>query len=685
MAKAVKSKMVNLTIDGKEFKAPEGMNLIDAAEIAGIHIPNLCYLKGMKGIGACRICVVEVEDAKNPVIGCNTKVKEGMVVRTQTDEIKEQRKFVIDLILSMHPLDCMTCTKAGVCNLQRYAYEFELPESSFSRKRFGYPQDVSNPFIKMSPDYCILCGKCVRVCKEQGTNVLEFMGRGVGAKVTTVVDRALEESNCTFCGTCVEVCPVNAILESDRWRRGREWDFEKTPSVCLLCGNACDIRVYKKGQEIQKIKSGGEKGSPMKYICAYGRFGFDYLESDSRLSVPMKRDATGTLVETTWSDALKIVAEHLKKAGKGIGFVSTASIENEDAIALKRFAGDVAGTRNVDTTMSLYATPEILKASEHALIADADLVMTVGINPSQRERVLPALNVSIRRKVERGTPLVVVSGGPAKLDKVATLHLGGTETDTLRALVKAALKKGAKAEKKLADMVKGAKVTEDVEKAAEMFLEAENPVIFCSPALFDAAANLTFLNGKVVAVTIEANAKGIALMGPKAQGLTYKEMIRGGMKALYAIGEIPVHDRPEGTEFLVVQNSHITELAKHADVLLPSATYLESAGSIVDYKGRLRYIPRLIEPLGEAKTHRDIFTQLAKKMGKSLKKVTDAEVRRAAKAKAAIKPSPFVRRDDLNVLPEMILESVCTALLNSPRLMWLKEKEKVTLAKAPAV
>src|SRR4030066_1127274 len=234
-------KLIKLQIDGREVQVPEGMNIIDAAELADIHIPNLCYLKGMKGIGACRLCLVEIEGMKAPVIACNTRVKDGMVIQTKTDKVQEIRKFVIDLILSMHPLDCMTCTKAGVCNLQKYAYEFELKESSFTRKRMGYPTDEANPFIKREPEYCILCGRGGRVCKEQGTNVLAFMGRGVGAKVITANDKPLQESECTFCGSCLDACPVNALLEADRWRKGRGWEYENINSVCLLCGNGWDI------------------------------------------------------------------------------------------------------------------------------------------------------------------------------------------------------------------------------------------------------------------------------------------------------------------------------------------------------------------------------------------------------------------------------------------------------------
>jgi len=310
------AKVINLTIDGKAAQAPEGSTLIAAAEMNGIHIPNLCYLKGMKGIGACRLCLVEIEGMKAPMISCTTKVKEGMVVNTRTERVQEVRKFVVDLILSMHPLDCMTCTKAGVCNLQQYAYDFEIKESNFTRKKFGYPVDQSNPFIKRDPEYCVLCSRCIRICKSQGTNVLEFSGRGVGAKVVTANDKPLQESNCTFCGNCIDVCPVNAILESDRWRKGREWEYTKADTVCLSCGNACSTIVSTKDGEVMKINSGASEGTAERFLCAVGRFGFDSVKGDLRVTAPMKR-VGGKLEETSWEDAIALAAEKLKAAGTG--------------------------------------------------------------------------------------------------------------------------------------------------------------------------------------------------------------------------------------------------------------------------------------------------------------------------------------------------------------------------------
>jgi NADH dehydrogenase/NADH:ubiquinone oxidoreductase subunit G len=670
--------LVELTIDGKEIEVPAGTNLIDAAEHAGVHIPNLCYLKGMKGIGACRLCLVEIQGLKAPVIACNTKVKDGMIVSTKTDKIQEVRKFVIDLILSMHPLDCMTCTKSGMCNLQKYAYDFELKESSFTRKKFGYPVDTANPFIKRDPDYCILCGRCVRVCKEQGTNVLEFMGRGIESKVVTADDKPLQESGCTFCGSCVDACPVNALLESDRLRKGREWEYERTNSVCLLCGNGCDITVSTKDGSIQKINAGAKIGSAERYICAYGRFGFDCIEAETRLTAPLKR-VNGELKETSWQDALGIVADKLKQAGREAGFISIAGIGNEDALTLRKLARDIVKTKNVDTTLSLYADSGSLKNSQTADIDKADLILLVGLNPSQWKRVLPALDAAVRRRVGRGAKLIVVNSEDTRLEEAATLSLKGDELTALKGLANALIGKGMKADKKLESSVRDAEITETIEKAASLIAGAGSPVIFSSPSLFNASANIALLKGKIISVGLESNARGVAMMGLTTDGKTYKEMIMEKMAVLYAVGEVPLVKRPDAG-FLVVQNSHLTELAKQADVVLPSATFLESAGTIIDYMGRIKYLPKTVEPQGEAKSHKDIFIALAKEMGSVIKRPTEAEVTRAAKAKTRLTFSPFDREQGLEVAPEELIESVNASVINGSRLLWLRETEKTAAA-----
>ena len=669
------SKRVTLKIDGNEVHVPKGTNLIDAAEAAGVHIPNLCHLKGMRGIGACRMCLVEVEDMKAPLIGCTTKVKDGMVVNTRTEKVEEVRKFVIDLILSMHPLDCMTCTKAGVCNLQQYAYDFGIKESSLTRKKFGYPVDEANPFIKRDPDYCVLCGRCVRVCKEQGTNVLDFMGRGVGAKISTAMDKPLQESDCTFCGSCIDACPVNALLEADRWRKGREWEYTKTASVCLSCGNGCDIVVSSKDGAIVKVNSGAADGSVEKYICAIGRFGFESVTSDARVNVPMKR-VNNELQETTWKEALDIVADKLKKAGGNAGIISTAGILNQDASILSKLAAEVINTKNIDTSASLYSDADSIKSSDRADLDGLDVIVLAGLNPSQWERVLPALDAGIRRRVSRGAKLITLSAAETKIASAAAVNLQGDEAATLAQIAKALVDKGNKGGSDLESAVSGLNVSEDIEKAAEIISGAKSPAIFCAPSLFNASRNLSLLlDIKVVAVPAEANARGVVANGLVTGGKSYQEMVSGGVDALYAIGEVPVTKRPD-VSFLAVQTSYMTELAKQADVVLPAAANLESEGTITNYLGKDKDIRKVIEPAGDSKQHKDIFIELSKAIGTELKDTGEVKG-----AEEAGKPqfNPFEKKQGMDADPADIIEASNAAVTGHSKLLWLNEAQKAAV------
>lgn len=671
-------KMVSLKIDGKEVKVDDGLNLIEAAATAGVHIPNLCYLKGMKGVGACRLCMVEVEGGKAPVIACNTKVKEGMNVATNTEKVKEIRKFVIDLILSMHPLDCMTCTKAGVCNLQKYAYDFEIKESNFTRKKFGYPVDESNPFIKRDAEYCVLCSRCVRVCKAQGTNVLEFSGRGVGAKVVTANDKPLQESGCTFCGSCVDACPVNALLEADRWRKGREWEYEKVNSVCLSCGNGCSISVSSRDGEVIKINSGVVDGAAEKYICAIGRFGFDSLQSETRLLSPMKK-VNGELRETTWEDALATVAEKLKSAGPDAGIVASANILNEDALLLKKLAADVVKTKNVDSSVTLYSDYDAMKSGT-ADLEKADLFVLVGTAPDQWARVLPALDAVIRKRVnEGGAKLLVINSGEPRIASAATMTLRGDEVKMLEQLAQAVISKGVKAPKEMIEALAPVDPSDAAMAAADIFIAAKAPVVLSLPSLYKASANLSLIKEEAVAVPFEANARGVVMMGLTSEGKKFKEMVSSKSKALYAIGEVPVDKRPD-TEFLIVQNSHMTDLATQADIVLPSAHALESDGTIIDYLGRVKEVRRALSPAGASKPHSEIFIEVAKAIGDSLKQVKDTEIKKALKAKVKVAFSPFKRDKDLEIDAEKFTDSINRSAINGSRLLWLKEAEKAVTA-----
>ncbi|MHB8845890.1 MAG: molybdopterin-dependent oxidoreductase [Nitrospirota bacterium] len=663
-------KMVNMEFDGKACQVPEGMTLVDAGATVGVHIPNLCHIKELRGVGACRMCMVEVEGLKTPVTGCTTRTKEGMKVQTRTPKVEEIRKFVTDLILSFHPLDCMTCPKAGTCDLQRYAADLKIRESSFGRKSFNYELNDRSPFITIDNNYCILCGRCVRVCKEQNTNVLDFMGRGITSKVSTALDKPLHESGCTFCGSCIDACPVNTIMERDRWQHGREWELAKSESVCTACGSGCTVTVSKKDGRIVKVNANEDNG----YICAIGRFGFDSLRSANRVTAPMKREGK-KLVPTTWDEALKIAADGLKKAGANAGFIASGSLTNEEAMAVQSLARDVAGSANVDTPASAYAggLNSALRAAygdaglavaSRADLASADAVVVIGADPSQKKQSMQEADVMIRRRAQAGAKVIVVSTEKTDLAHHANAILlqlkAGTDTVLLAGLMSAALAEGAAPSAKGLDALKKALVTvdaaasasgvsaEQITAAAKAYAAAKNPVVVIGTGIAASeeasaqALNLALLkDAGVMPLLPEANALGVMQMGCladlgpgfakiKKTGKGYSEM-QSGMKALFVAGSVPADLK---ADFLVVQTSHLDALAEKADVVLPMAALYERSGTIVTTYGKQKTFAAAQEAEGLAKDGADIASELSLVMSKAkgftMKDVTAA----AKKAKA---------------------------------------------------
>ncbi len=661
------TKMVNMEFDGKAVSVPEGMTLVDAAATVGIHIPNLCHIKELRGVGACRMCMVEIEGMKAPMTACTTRTKEGMKVQTKTPKVEEIRKFVTDLVLSFHPLDCMTCPKAGACDLQRYAADLGIRESSFGRKSFNYELNDRSPFITIDNNYCILCGRCVRVCKEQGTNVLDFMGRGITTKVSTALDKPLHESGCTFCGSCVDACPVNTIMERDRWQHGREWDLQKQDTACTACGSGCSVVTSSKDGKIVKVNAKEDNG----YICAIGRFGFDAMKSANRIASPMKKQG-GKLVPTTWEDAAAIAAEALKKAGANAGFIASGSLTNEEAYAVQALARDVAGSVNIDTPASHYAGGLLsalrtvygdagVAAASQADLRAADLVLLIGVDPSQKKQALQEVEVMVRRRAQAGAKIIVVN--PEKIELAShqnAIHLQlkeGTDTILLAGLMSAALAEGAASSAKGLDSLKKSLVTVDeaasgsgvsaelIANAGKAYAAAKQPVVVIGSGIAaDENASLQALNAAmlkgagVLPVMLEANALGVIQMGcaagygpgfakVKKTGKSYEEM-KSGMKALYLAGDMLGSGFK--SDFIIVQASHMTTLAEKADLVLPMTTLYERTGTIVNTYGVTRSLSTAQKPAGEAKAGEEIAADISAAMSKT-KAFTVKETLAAAK------------------------------------------------------
>ena len=639
------TKMVNMEFDGKAVSVPEGMTLVDAAATVGVHIPNLCHIKELRGVGACRMCMVEIEGMKTPMTACTTRTKEGMKVQTSTPKVEEIRKFVTDLVLSFHPLDCMTCPKAGACDLQRYAADLGIRESSFGRKSFNYELNDKSPFITIDNNYCILCGRCVRVCKEQGMNVLDFMGRGITTKVSTALDKPLHESGCTFCGSCVEACPVNTIMERDRWQHGREWDLEKHESVCTACGSGCSIVVSKKDGRIVKVNTKEENG----YICAIGRFGFDSLNAGNRITTPMKKQG-GKLVPATWVEASKIAADALKKAGANAGFIAAGSLTNEEAMAVQSLARDVVGSANIDTPASAYAGGAIaalravyddagLAIASQADLKAADCVVVIGADPTQKGQSLQEIDVMIRRRAQAGAKVIVVNPDKIGLTTHANaVHLElkpGTDAALLAGVMSAAFAEGLTTRQKGLDGLKKSLVSADeaakisgvtaekITEAAKAFAAAKQPVVIFGTGISaneDAslqALNLALLkNAGVLPLMLEANALGVMQMGclPDKKGKSYSEM-KSGMKALYIAGNVP--DADLKADFIIVQTSHANALTQKADLVLPMTALYEKHGTIVNTYGVQKTFGQAQQPAGEIKDGVEITAEISAAVSKT--------------------------------------------------------------------
>lgn len=344
---------VHVTINGKEATVPRSHTVLEAAQVAGVEIPTLCAHPSLRPIGACRICLVEVEKQRGLQPACTFPVSEGMVVRTNTPGVREARRFVLELLLSDHPLDCMTCDMAGACELQHLAYEYGIKETRYPGQQHHYAVDTSNPFIQRDYDKCILCRRCTRACDEiNGVEAIGLLNRGFSSKIGTPYDGPLQDSPCEFCGMCVELCPTGSLLPKRAIGKGRFWEMRTTTTVCPYCGVGCSLDLYTKGNEIAYVRSNWSGPANHGSSCVKGRFGWDYVGNEERFVAPLvKRD--GKMVAATWDEALDLVADKFAQIARDNGpdalaFLSSAKCTNEENYLVQKLARGVIGTNNVD-------------------------------------------------------------------------------------------------------------------------------------------------------------------------------------------------------------------------------------------------------------------------------------------------------------------------------------------------
>ena len=366
-----------MVINGNECQFEPGETILDVARRHSIDIPTLCYLKGASPTGACRMCVVEVEGARSLVASCAAPVAGQMVVRTESPKVIAARRMVLQLLLSSGNHNCAVCGSAGNnwteyqlkvaqaeetselcpvwgdCRLQELAFRYQVTADKFETTQSRYPIETANPFIVRDFSRCIQCGRCVQACNEVQVNqAIHFGYRGTDTKIIAAGDRPYIDSDCVFCGECVQACPVGALVEKDARYSARPWASRRVRTTCSYCGVGCQLELHVQDNRVVKVSGVDDLAPNYGSLCVKGRFGFDFIHSPERLSVPLVRE-DGRLREATWDEALERVAHKFTEIKRthgadAIGVLTSARITNEENYIAQKFTRAVLQTNNID-------------------------------------------------------------------------------------------------------------------------------------------------------------------------------------------------------------------------------------------------------------------------------------------------------------------------------------------------
>ncbi|WP_017463867.1 formate dehydrogenase subunit alpha [Dyella ginsengisoli] len=445
---AVSAKTVSLEIDGRTIAVPEGTSVMRAASLAGIAIPKLCATEMLDAFGSCRLCLVEIEGRRGYPASCTTPVSEGMKVATQTPKLAEIRRGVMELYISDHPLDCLTCPANGHCELQdmagvvglrevRYGYDganhVYAKQSDGSANPLFVAKDTSTPYFTFDPSKCIVCSRCVRACDEvQGTFALTIQGRGFDSKVSPSQDEAFLDSECVSCGACVQACPTATLSENSLIERGQA--EHSVTTTCAYCGVGCSFRAEMKGEEIVRMVPNVEGQANHGHSCVKGRFAIGYATHPDRITTPMIRaKISDPWKVVSWDEAIAHVASEFKRIqgayGKhAVGGITSSRCTNEETYLVQKLVRAGFGNNNVDTCARVCHSPtgyglkstlgESAGTQDFDSIEQTDVVLVIGANPTDAH---PVFGSKMKQRLRQGAKLIVVD--PRRIDLVRSPHI----------------------------------------------------------------------------------------------------------------------------------------------------------------------------------------------------------------------------------------------------------------------
>jgi NADH-quinone oxidoreductase subunit G len=604
--------LVKFTIDGHELEAPAGTLVIEAAKQAGIEIPSFCYYEGYSLQAACRMCLVEVEKMPKMQVACTLPVGPGMVVHTDSAQVRTARKYTLEFLLTNHPLDCPVCDKGGECELQDMVFRYGAGESRFTETKMHVDEQQWSPVVFYDGPRCILCFRCVRACNEgMGVGALGVVNRGA---VSLIAPNEGDHLNCDECGQCIDICPVGALTSGAYRYQTRPWEMEHIGTICTHCSNGCKTTLGVRNDKIIRGNNRDRSGLNGEFLCIKGRYAFDFTEHEERLLSPMMR-INGKLEPVSWSKALSTIAGkfgQIKARGGSFGVVGSNHTTNEENFYLQKFARECLGTNNVDHhrtgdvvtlidalsgTTGALATTQDLYERKAFLIIGADLAI---------EQPFVAFQIRANQR-HHAAHVYAVTPHSVREDAMATRSIRKGAGSELEALPE--LRDALAAESELVilfnDSVKG----DDVRKLVEFGQSLGIPVKYC--ALLDYSNSRGAIDmGLVPELLPGYHAAGAA-------GLNVREMTSAaGLDALWVIGANPLKEGPLAASkaFVVVQDMFLTETAMRADVLLPAASAYEKNGTVTNVCGEVQRLKRAASTIG-TKTDLEIIGLIAKEMG----------------------------------------------------------------------
>ncbi len=639
---------VTFTVDGKKLTAPAGTLLIEACRKAGIEIPSFCYYPGLSLQAACRMCLVRMNKVGKLQTACTTAVAEGQEFITDSPEVVQARKAMTQLLLGNHPLDCPVCDAGGECELQDMTFAYGAGESLYAEAKNHRDEQEWSPAVFYDRPRCILCYRCVRVCNE-GMDVAALGIQNRGARAVIAPNQG-DRLDCEQCGMCIDICPVGALTSGTYRYKTRPWEMNHVSTVCTHCADGCKVtlglRQFTEGAEIIRADNRDKSGINDDFLCAKGRFGFDFVDSQERLTTPLVRNAAGKLEPATWEDALRVAANKLKeirnsRGGSAIGVIGSNRTTNEENYLLQKFARTVLNTNNIDheRTTDFPAFARALaghtgKTAGLRDIASAAAVLLIGGDATEEHPMLAwALRTGVRLNNAR---LYVANTRPIKLERKATaeIHLPDGGYKDLPGMLEKGDSEFAKAvlgEESLVVIFGEEFRGTDVESLVAWGLKRGN-------------VNFAYLGD-------HSNSRGAADMGllpdllpgyvpvnapgefseyeglPQEAGKSLPQMLdaagKGELAALVVVGANPVAKMgldPAALKntFVVAQEIFLTDTAAIADVVFPAASLYEKSGTVTNTFGDVQLVKKGADR-ASVKSDFEILVRLAGEMGATIK------------------------------------------------------------------